>query len=270
MIGSFWSWHGTAIIGCCFPLLAILIFLFGIHWDSPVFLVNKNQHHAVESLKYFREGSDLSKIMNEFKCLKETNQTKDNEFTKQSWFTYFAKEDTLRPFMIVMALLGLLPLSGVMSVTFFAMELFKGLGFAHSTLPVAVASGTLRAFGSFVSGIIVVFKGRRYVLMLSCIGSIVFIEIATIAILLKEYVQGDLVIQICDWILIIAIPAYMLFLGVGMIPVPWILLGEWFVAETRSLVGGIGNVQLYIHFLHTTRWRLLTFAQKANFYFLIS
>ena len=105
--------------------------------------------------------------------------------------------------------------------------------------------------------------------MLSCIGSIVFIEIATIAILLKEYVQGDLVIQICDWILIIAIPAYMLFLGVGMIPVPWILLGEWFVAETRSLVGGIGNVQLYIHFLYT-RWRLITFAQKANFYFLIS
>ena len=256
MIGSFWSWHGTAVIGGCFPLLAILIFLLVIHWDSPVFLINQNQNYAMESLKFFREGTDLNKITHEFKVLQETNQTQENEL-KHSWLTYFGKEETLKPFLIVMALLGLLPLTGVMSVTFFAMELFKNLGFADSTLPVAVASGTLRAFGSFISGIIVVFKGRRSVLLFSCIGSIGCIEVATIAILLKEYVPGVLVTQVCDWILIIAIPAYMLFLGVGMIPVPWILLGEWFVAETRSLVGGIASGTFFLSVLVSLQVRLI-------------
>ena len=110
--------------------------------------------------------------------MQEINQVKDNE-SKQSLIHNFLKEETSKPFIIVMVLLGLLPLSGVMSVTFFAMELFEGLGFANSTLPVAVASGTFRAVGSFFSGIIVVFKGRRFVLMVSCIGAIIFIEIAT-------------------------------------------------------------------------------------------
>ena len=50
---------------------------------------------------------------------------KDNE-SKQTLINCFLKEETSKPFMIVMALLGLLPLSGVMSVTFFAMELFEG------------------------------------------------------------------------------------------------------------------------------------------------
>ena len=63
----------------------------------------------------------------------------------------------------------------------------------------------------------------------------------TSAILIRDNVQDELYIQMCDWTLIICIPAYMLFLGVGMIPVPWILLGEWFVAETRSLVGGFAS-----------------------------
>ena len=38
----------------------------------------------------------------------------------------FAQEETLKPFIIVLALLGLVPLTGIMSVTFFAMELFEG------------------------------------------------------------------------------------------------------------------------------------------------
>ena len=38
----------------------------------------------------------------------------------------FAQEETLKPFVIVLALLGLVPLTGIMSVTFFAIELFEG------------------------------------------------------------------------------------------------------------------------------------------------
>ena len=38
----------------------------------------------------------------------------------------FAQEETLKPFIIVLTLLGLVPLTGIMSVTFFAMELFEG------------------------------------------------------------------------------------------------------------------------------------------------
>ena len=77
----------------------------------------------------------MNKIAHEFKVLQETNQTQENEF-KHSWLTYFGKEETLKPFLIVMALLGLLPLTGVMSVTFFAMELFKFLPLGRVALEI--------------------------------------------------------------------------------------------------------------------------------------
>ena len=70
IIGSFWSWSGTALIGGCFPMLAILIFLLLIHWDSPVFLINKNQTYALGALTFFREGSKLDKIVQEFNHIK--------------------------------------------------------------------------------------------------------------------------------------------------------------------------------------------------------
>ena len=56
---------------------------------------------------------------------------------------------------------------------------FQGLGFADSTLFVAVSAGFLRAIGSAMAGVIVVFKGRRFTLLFSCIGAIVSIEVAT-------------------------------------------------------------------------------------------
>ena len=36
------------------------------------------------------------------------------------------------------------------------------------------------------------------------------------------------------------------FLGTGMTPVPWILLGEWFVSDTKSLIGGIGSATFFL------------------------
>ena len=38
----------------------------------------------------------------------------------------------------------------------------------------------------------------------------------------------------------------MFFLGIGMTPVPWILLGEWFVSETRSMAGGIASAMFFL------------------------
>ena len=39
---------------------------------------------------------------------------------------------------------------------------FSGLGFGDSTLLVAVSAGTLRAIGSAIAGVIVVFKVKNF------------------------------------------------------------------------------------------------------------
>ena len=55
----------------------------------------------------------------------------------------------------------------------------------------AVSAGTLRAIGSAMAGVIVVFKGRRFVLLFSCFGAILAIEIATGAMLIKQHIPSN-------------------------------------------------------------------------------
>lgn len=246
LIGSFYPWHLTAVIGAIFPLLGLLVLLAFIPFESPAYLWSKGRERlSYSALAWFRAGHPAIDISNEFKSY-ESSKSSAQESGQENTLQMFVKEETWKPFIIVMTLLGLVPLTGIMSVTFFAMELFQSLGFADSTVAVAVAAGMLRALGSAMAGVVVVFKGRRFVLLFSCFGAIVSIEIATLAMMLKENAGTNQDTFIYDYILIVSIPTYMFFLGVGMTPVPWILMGEWFVPETRSKAGGIASAMFFL------------------------
>ena len=78
-------------------------------------------------MKWYRQGLHPDQIIDEFNSL-ENITSSENKISKQNHqcCSAFAQEETLKPFIIVLALLGLVPLTGIMSVTFFAMELFEG------------------------------------------------------------------------------------------------------------------------------------------------
>ncbi len=253
LVGSFYSWHLTALVGAFFPFVGFVLLLAFVRHESPSFLWTKGRKkQSLEALQWYRAGYSDSYVASEFELYEDSNNNEDKIIEESKTQNAFAKEETIKPFVIVMTLLGLVPLTGIMSVTFFAMELLQGLGFADSTLVVAVSAGTLRAVGCTISGVIVVFKGRRFVLLASCFGAIVCIELATLAMIVKENIQDK---YACDMILIAAIPTYMFFLGVGMTPVPWILLGEWFVPETRSKAGGIASAAFFLSALFSLQVR---------------
>ena len=91
------------------------------------------RQESLSSLKWYRQGLHPDQILDEFNSL-ETINSSNNKISKQNHqcCSAFAQEETLKPFIIVLALLGLVPLTGIMSVTFFAMELFEGEFFNHS------------------------------------------------------------------------------------------------------------------------------------------
>ena len=84
-------------------------------------------------------------------------------------------------------------------------------------------------------------------MLFSCVGAIICIELATLSFLVKDlFLEDPLIETICDYTLLVSIPMFMFFLGTGMTPVPWILLGEWFVSDTKSLIGGIGSATFFL------------------------
>lgn len=268
VVGSLVSWRITAAVGFCFPAFTFAMFCLVITADSPVYLMSKGyMEESLGALRWYRKNVPEEEIMAEFKsmeagCAKKTQTafSSSNSISTCRWLQLFSEPETQKPLIIVTTLLILLPLTGTYSMTFFAMDIFRELGFEEATVYAAVIAATLRAFGTVIAGVIVVFKGRRFVLLLSCCGTIICIELATASILIKDLIPEEwssLVTPICDCSLMVATPAFMFFIGVGMTPVPWILLGEWFVAETKSVIGGVvsaiyflsalASLQVYLH-----------------------
>ena len=126
---SYVPWQWAAAIGCCFPIFGVLLFLTFVREESPTFLWTKgHRQESLSALKWYRKGLKPDQILDEFHAMEKSSGstgTKTSE-KERKCCSAFAQEETLKPFIIVLALLGLVPLTGIMSVTFFAIELFEG------------------------------------------------------------------------------------------------------------------------------------------------
>ena len=106
------------------------------------------------SLQWFREKASGSKEENEENDKKiETELQEIKADASQSEKNYMAtlkklfSPSNLRPFLILLVLFTLYPLTGMYSVMFFAIELFKRIGI-NSPVTVAVISALLRCLAT--------------------------------------------------------------------------------------------------------------------------
>ena len=52
----------------------------------------------------------------------------------------------------------------------------------------------------------------RFILLFSCVGAIICIELATLSFLLKDLFKDPLIKGICDYTLLVSIPMFMVYL----------------------------------------------------------
>ena len=126
---SYVPWQWAAAIGCCFPIVGVLLFLTFVREESPTFLWTKgHRQESLSALKWYRKGLQPDQILDEFHAMEKSSGSAGAKTSEKErkCCSAFAQEETLKPFVIVLALLGLVPLTGIMSVTFFAIELFEG------------------------------------------------------------------------------------------------------------------------------------------------
>ena len=123
IIGSFCSWQMTALIGSFFPTIGIVIFVFIVNKDSPVYLMTQGlKEDCLETLQWYRQDNDDHETLEEYKSLEKSNLPRtssgqDHDVSLQSKckskLRTFAKQENLMPFTIVISLLFLVPMTGI-------------------------------------------------------------------------------------------------------------------------------------------------------------
>ena len=151
LLGSTLTWRAA----CCVPIGMNLMIIMTLAscYDSPLYLCMKGKNE-LRSLQWFREkrsSSDEEQEMNNKNIETELQEIKvDANQCEKNYMATLKKlfsPSNLRPFLILLVLFTLYPLTGMYSVVFFAIELFERIGI-NSPVTVAVISALLRCLAT--------------------------------------------------------------------------------------------------------------------------
>ena len=215
-------------LACLAPIIhsALAIFLLWFCCESPVYLLMKRED-ASQSLRWYREvqqeeEKDRLEVEREMKELEEETSSTATSL-KVSVGKLLAGEN-LRAYLVLGTLFMLYPLTGMYSITFFAVDLFSKLGLGDANT-VAVITAFVRCLGTSLSSVLLYKFGRRKIMILST--ALVTVIMGLIAGLVTSKDAG---VEIDDtavaWALTILIILFMFCVGLALVSFPWILMGE--------------------------------------------
>ena len=224
LIGCSCYWRFACIAPVINSLLAVS--LLCLCYESPVYLLMSKQD-ASDCLRWYREvqqeeEKDRLEVEREMKELEEETSSTATSL-KVSVGKLLAGEN-LRAYLVLGTLFMLYPLTGMYSITFFAVDLFSKLGLGDANT-VAVITAFVRCLGTSLSSVLLYKFGRRKIMILST--ALVTVIMGLIAGLVTSKEVG---VEIDDtavaWALTILIILFMFCVGLALVSFPWILMGE--------------------------------------------
>jgi len=141
------------------------------------------------------------------------------------------------------ALLFILPFCGAVSLTLFALKLVSRMGIDNPHMVSIVIAG-VRVFAAVGCMWSIHRLGRRNTLIVSSI--LVLLCNGGIACLL-QFLHLDILEQKLTWDICLSclLVLLMIFTGVGINPVPWVLCVEWPTMEHKAFINGMANICFY-------------------------
>ena len=223
LIGCSCYWRFACLAPVINSLLAVV--LLCLCYESPVFLL-MNKRDASDCLRWYRElqqeeDKDRLEVERELKEMTEETSTTESSIRKTAEKLF--EGENLRAYLVLGTLFMLYPLTGMYSITFFAVDLFKKLDLGGANT-VAVITAFVRCLGTCLSSVLLYKFGRRKIMILST--ALVTLIMALIAGLVSAKEAG---VEIDDtavcWALTILIILFMFCVGLALVSFPWILLG---------------------------------------------
>ncbi|KAG5311729.1 TRET1 protein, partial [Acromyrmex insinuator] len=127
-------------------------------------------------------------------------------------------------------------LSGINAVIFYTVTIFQASG---SSMPPDVASiivAIVQMITTVVAAMIVDRAGRKPLLIFS--SSVMLISLVALGLYFNTKMTGSDVSNL-GWLPLTSLTLFMISFSVGMGPIPWMLMGELFPAETKAVASGI-------------------------------
>jgi len=246
-LGSLISWHYVAIIGIFIPLSMIPgLFLLP---DTPYWYIQQgDEKKALQVIEKFREHGANS--LAELWAVSDGLRSSITELSFKEAVQRLTQRQYRRPFLTLNFLFVLTAFTGNFAITFYAVDIFQhsGNGAINSYLS-AIIIGAIKFLGAILYIPAVKYISRR---MLICGSSFVMgTSMSILGLAMYSHESGLYSnLEAMVWLPLVCITIYMLADPIGVGSVPFLYLGEFFPAETRSILSGItvglSNLNMFI------------------------
>ncbi|XP_059491007.1 facilitated trehalose transporter Tret1-2 homolog [Neocloeon triangulifer] len=239
-------WIHSFVLLSVLGLALILIFLT-VCWfmpESPEFLLKHgHKEAAVRSLRRLRGAKiDLQEEMKYMEISRADNTEDDELSTWRKFVKVFGTPSLRKAIFIPMILMFFQQFAGIIAVISYTSSIFSMAGSTLDPNVAAAVIGLIQLVATFGTTAAVDRLGRRPLLLTSSI--VTALSMATLA-LYFHLKANDVDLSSFGLVPLVALVGYICFFSLGLGPVPWVILGEIFTPDVKTLCTTIASMWVW-------------------------
>lgn len=244
-LGTFLDWKITSGISCVLPIFSLVVLV--LVPESPSWLAKKGKSEEAEKAFFWCRGKseEAKKEITEM-LQRQKNQSED---TKTKLFT----REFLKPLIVIVVFIVTNQWAGVNALTFYTVSIMrKTLGQGLDEYLAMLIVDLIRVIMSVVTCVIMKKIGRRPLALLSGVGTF------SSLFLLSGYTFTSKFFPtlVDSWYSIIpmaSLVAYITFITIGFVPLPWAMMGEIFPLVHRNIGSSISSFMAFAAFFSVVK-----------------
>ncbi|KAJ8953695.1 hypothetical protein NQ314_007303 [Rhamnusium bicolor] len=231
-LGYYIKWSTVALISTIFGIFSMVTIQFLP--ESPGYLLKNNKvAESFEVYMWFRRNNVVAQ--QEIDRYHENQKLKNAN--KSSLKDIYLSPQTIKPFFILVVLFLLQEFSGIYTLLFYAVSFFEETDLNIDEYVSSIIVGVIRFTMSVMAAFLINRFGRKTLCTLSSLGMAV--TMLVVAVYVKYYELHPQEEKILNYLPLIGVIFNVVFSMVGMLPIPWVLVGEMFPLEVRPIMSGV-------------------------------
>lgn len=246
LLGTILHWSYASLLCGLFPFTGGIILYFAP--ETPAWLAAQNRiEECVKSFKWFR-GINVN-TLTELDKMIVSQENRDKTQSKMTMLkANIKKPEFYKPLAIMTVFFIMTQLSGVNVISAYTPEMMSELiGNNKNSYTAMLSIDILRCVCLFGACILLKSRGRRPMAMISGI----FTSLSLIVLAIYMYSVGDK--HLSPIVTLGLMTIYMIVSNLGVVPLPWNMVGELFATETKGLGSGISVMMTSISYFATIK-----------------